>query len=164
MSVYRAKGVLTGTIEPENVATANDFLHEDKMAEWVAANASLEGLLVWLVWDLASDGHAYTITAVTTRDLDDDELKRLSEECSGQNSDGLGESFEQQDFAWDEDSADEDCGECNGRGWVRELDDDGDDVQVDCGSCGGDGTFYHDGGRMISFDWETNKLDWERVK
>jgi hypothetical protein len=164
MAVYRTKGVLTGTIAPENVAAAQEYLHEDDMVMYVAANASLEGVLEWIVWDLASDGHKWTVTAITTRELDDDELKRLSSEVSGQNSDGHGENFEQQDFAWDEDDDDEDCGECSGNGWVREQDDDGDDVQVDCGECGGYGQIEHDGGRMISFDWQSNDCAFERVK
>lgn len=163
MSVYQTTGVLTGHIKAENIGAANDYLHEPKMAEYVAANANLEGLLVWLVWDLAADGHAYTITAVTTRDLDDDELQRLSDECSGQNSDGHGEGFEQQEFAWDEEAVEpRDCDNCQGSGEVSSGSDD--EIKA-CGECGGDGSFDDgDDGRMISFDWETNKLPWTKIK
>jgi hypothetical protein len=160
MPVYRTKGVLTGTIEADNVAQAQEYLHEDDMAKYVSANADLEGVLEWIVWDLASDGHHWTVTAVTTRELSGDELKRLSSEVSGQNSDGLGESFEQQPFAEiDEEDTEEDCGVCGGSGA-------GPDAEPDeyCINCGGDGVVYRDAWGMISFDWESNDCAFERVK
>ena len=39
------------------------------------------------------------VQVVTTRDLTDDESKRISSWVRGQNSDGLGEGFEQQWFS-----------------------------------------------------------------
>ena len=147
MAVYRTKGVLTGYIASENVSKAQAYLKEDAMVEYVAANTELTDALEWISWDLDSDGHHWTVTAVTSRVLDDDELKRLSEEVSGQNSDGLGESFEQQDFAWETNDDDE----CDGR----------DDCE---GGCEGWGCSNENDGRMISFDWEKNDCSFERVK
>ena len=164
MPIYKTKGVLTGTIVPENVATADAYLREHDMTQFL--DVSIAKPIEHIEWKLEADGHNWNVTAFTKRELNDDELRVLREWVSGQNSDGLGESFEQQDFAWEEnDDADEECGECYGNGWVRELDDDGDDVQVDCSSCDGDGYFQRDDdGRMISFDWETNDCAFVRIK
>lgn len=161
MPIYKTQGVLTGTIQPENVAVADAYLRQHDMTQFLAE----EKLPVeYIEWKLEADGHSWNVTAFATRAMNADELRVLSEWVSGQNSDGLGESFEQQDFAWDEDDDEDECSACNGDGWVHEPDDDGDDVQVDCGECSGDGYFERDGGRMISFDWQTNDCAFTRFK
>lgn len=135
---YRTTGTLTGTIDRENVGEAQAYLTEDDMAKYL--DPPLEGVIAVLQWNLHADGHNYHIDAYALRELTDEELVLLSQECSGQNSDGLGESFEQQDFAWEEDECDEDD---------------------DCpGGCEGYGC---ESGRMIHFDWESNELPWSRI-
>jgi hypothetical protein len=164
MPVYRTSGKLTDTIQRENVGEAQAYLHQHDMTGYVASNASLEGLLEFVEWNLDGNGHDYSITVVSNRELTDDELKRLSEECSGQNSDGLGEGFEQQDFAWVDngDNEEEECSQCSGSG----LEGDNEDgEEVECSNCDGAGYFEHDDeGHMVSFDWKTNELPWTRVR
>jgi hypothetical protein len=162
MPVYRTKGVLTGTIEPENVAKADAYLREFDMTEFLDNGLAL--VVEHIEWKLDADGHNWNVTAFASRPLDTTELKELSSWVSGQNSDGLGESFEQQDFAETQDDSEEDCPDCSGDGWTRELDDDGDDVQVDCERCDGSGILEREDYGMISFDWQTNDCAFERVK
>lgn len=166
MPVYRTSGHLTGTILPENVPTAQRYLtHEHggaprNMQRYL--DPPLRDRVVFLEWNLSADGHNYTITAVTNKLLTEEELKQLSSECSGQNSDGLGEGFEQQDFAWvDDGEEDETCYDCDGSGRI-ELENGDTDV---CGTCDGEGVFYGniDNGHMISFDWKTNELPWTQI-
>lgn len=98
-AIYHTKGTLTGTIDQDNVPAAQDYLTRDDMTQYVAPNAGLDGVLVRIEWNLHSDGYNYHVEAVCDRELSDAELKQLSDEVSGQNSDGLGEGFEQQEFA-----------------------------------------------------------------
>ena len=128
MSVYRTHGTLTGTIERENLAAAQAFLTQANMTEYI--DPSVEDVVQFVEWTLEHDGHHYTVTVMTTRDLTADESSAISGWISGQNSDGLGESFEQQPFA-----EQGDCGECEGC-----------DEFTECEAYG-----------MISFDWPTNK-------
>jgi hypothetical protein len=106
-AIYRTTGTLTGTIERDNVGLAQDYLRQDNMAQYL--DEPLRSLVVRLEWNLHNDGHNYHVEAICNRELTDDELRVLSLEVSGQNSDGLGESFEQQDFAEQYDEDEEDC-------------------------------------------------------
>lgn len=156
MPIYRTKGVLTGTIEPDNVAKADNYLREFDMTEFLDENC---GPIEHIEWKLGPDGHQWNVTAFTRAPLTPDELKQLSEWVSGQNSDGLGESFEQQDFAeLDNEDEETDCSQCDGSGVF------GDDDELDCTRCGGDGVVYHESFGMISFDWEKNLCTFERIK
>lgn len=130
MPIYQTTGTLTDTILEENVEAAQAFLTDDDMTQYIHPDA-LQEAVDKIEWKLHDDGHTYHITAVTNRTLGPTELGELGSWVSGQNSDGLGESFEQQDFAW----YDEECGECGDNGWGCE-----------CGL-----------GHMISFDWKTNQ-------
>ena len=163
MPLYETKGHLTGTIAPENVSAAQAYLTEPNMADYL--DEPLRGVVLFQQWQLDANGHDYKVIAVTNRELTEAELKLLADNTSGQNSDGHGEGFEQQDFAWDEDeSYEENCGYCSGRGTVTEVDD-GDITERDCDECDGAGVFGADGeGRMISFDWETNDCTYVRVR
>lgn len=106
-AIYRTEGVLTGTIERENLAEAQAYLTEDDMTQFL--DEPLKSAVALIRWNLNSDGNSYYVEAICHRELDDAELKQLADWTSGQNSDGLGEGFEQQDFAWDRgDSYDDD--------------------------------------------------------
>ena len=131
MAIYESTGKLTGTIERENLEAAQDYLTQDDMTQYV--DGSIRGAVESVEWRLGFDGSSYSVRAVTNRELTDDELRVLAEWTSGQNSDGLGESFEQQDFAW-----------------VEGPDPDEDED-------------YYEDGHMVSFDWKTNKSTFTRV-
>lgn len=141
-AIYQTKGHLTDAIPDDGISKAQAYLVEDDMTayatdpQWGISWA--KGVLVLLEWKLDGNGYDYTVRATTTRELNEAEQKELSEYVSGQNSDGLGEGFEQQDFAW----VSEDCDECgyNG-GWGCQ-----------CGQ-----------GHMCSFDWQENELPWTRI-
>jgi hypothetical protein len=135
MPLYRSTGKLTGTIEPENVAAAQEYLDEP-MAQYL--DPPLQGVVEVLTWTLDGNGRDYRVDAFALRELTEAELKKLAEEVTGQNSDGLGEGFEQQAFAEEE----TECGECGGceAGWGCD-----------------------EPGNMISFDWKTNDSAFTRV-
>lgn len=135
---YRTSGTLTGTIEPENVGVAQEYLTSDDMTQYI--DDSIASAVFHVAWNLHADGHNYHIDAFCVRELTQDEQRVLSEWCSGQNSDGLGEGFEQQDFAWNTEG---ECGDCEGCSEGYECDD--------------------EGGSMISFDWQKNELPWTLV-
>lgn len=138
---YRTTGTLTGTIEPENVAQAMAYLVQDDMTQYLLdptwGEQELIGVVEHVRWQLNPDGHTWYVEALTTRELTEGENRALAQWVSGQNSDGLGEGFEQQDFAWNKC---EGCEACDENPWD------------DCGE-----------GVMTSFDWQTNELSWERV-
>lgn len=136
--LYRTTGHLTGHIEPANVGIAQAYLVEHDMTQFV--DDSVEAKVAHVEWHLHADGHNYHVDVKTIKPLNDDELRVMGEWISGQNSDGLGEGFEQQEFA--EEQADE-CGDCedceNG---------------YECDRAYG----------MISFDWQTNKSELKLVE
>lgn len=70
-----------------------------------------------IYWYLTSPYKGY-IKVVANRELTDSESKFISEFISGQNSDGLGESFEQQDFAISSYDEDEDYSEMCSFDWA----------------------------------------------
>lgn len=148
--IYETKGTLTGTIAPENVSRAQEYLTEDDMTQYL--DDELKGVVLFQQWQLGADGHHYTVIAVTSRELAEDELKLLADNTSGQNSDGLGESFEQQDFAETHDEGEEDCDDCEGGGYI--ISDEG--LSAGCERCDGQGFFERENYGMISFDWQTN--------
>lgn len=154
---YRTTGTLTDSIPHHLIADAQEYLQEPDMTEYLD-NDWMQESIVFIGWTLSGDGYNWRVDAYTTRELRDDELKELSAWVSGQNSDGHGEGFEQQDFAWrDESAEDEDCYQCSGTG---RSDDDTDDCMV----CEGDGVIYgEEDGHMCSFDWEKNPCTFERV-
>lgn len=96
MPIYKSTGTLTGYVN--DVRLAQEYLTDDDMTQYL--EGSLAEAVEHVEWQLAGDGHKYSVVAITKRELSDDELKELASWTSGQNSDGLGEGFEQQDFAW----------------------------------------------------------------
>jgi len=143
MPLYETKGTLTGTIEPENILKAQAYLTDDDMTRYLTSDSDTpwaKGVVELIRWNLSANGHDYTVTVFALRELTEGELKQLSSWVSGQNSDGLGEGFEQQEFAENHDG---ECGEC----WACEVGD----------AC------ENDYAGMISFDWEKNKLPFAQV-
>lgn len=133
MPIYQSTGQLTDAIPHEHVEAAQAYLAQDDMTQYV--DESIAGAVERVEWRLHHNGRDYTVEAVTSRELTDDELRVLAEWTSGQNSDGLGECFEQQDFAW-----------------VEGPDPDEDEDED-----------YYEDGHMVSFDWKTNKSTFTRV-
>ena len=126
---------------------AREYLREDDMTQYLINDLDYLKLtrlqpsdIVNIQWDLQDEqyGLIYLDTAI---DLTDDELAKISEWVSGQNSDGLGEGFEQQDFA-------------SGEDWEEyEYEDEDGDTQTD----------YEEVITMASFDWETNSYTFEKI-
>lgn len=142
MPIYETKGTLTEAI-PSDVSLAQAYLTSDDMTPILHGFSDVPNptVIEHIEWKLEADGYHWSVRAFTIAELTEVQLKELSSWVSGQNSDGLGEGFEQQDFAWSEE-------ECNA------LD--------DCeGGCEGYGC---DDGHMISFDWKTNDCAFERIK
>jgi hypothetical protein len=99
--IYRTAGQLTDRLPSESVTLAQAYLSSDDMTRYL--DPPLSDAVVRIAWVLDGDGRGYFVEAITSRELTDDELARLASWVSGQNSDGLGEGFEQQDFCWIED-------------------------------------------------------------
>lgn len=93
-NIYSTSGTLTNSVQ--DLADAQAYLSQDDMTQYI--DASLVGVVVDINWSLTDD-FSWKVTVVTVRELTDVESASLSEWISGQNSDGLGEGFEQQPFA-----------------------------------------------------------------
>ncbi len=126
--VYGTHFSLTGTVN--DVEAAKEYLTEPPMTKFLTeALPEIKDKVANIEWILNDNGYEGDILLVANEPLDDYELYKISNWIEGQNSDGIGESFEQQQFAyttWDD--------------W-----DDEDDEFVDLGD-----------GEMISFDWVSN--------
>ena len=79
---------------------AKAYLEEDDMVQYFKdrANDELRNKVISIDWVLEDDESGY-IQVVTNSVLTDEEQKEISDWIAGQNSDGLGEGFEQQPFA-----------------------------------------------------------------
>lgn len=75
---------------------AQEYLTEDDMLQYF--DSSFKEDILSIVWDLKTVNSGI-IELVTKRKLTEAELNEVSSWVSGQNSDGLGEGFEQQWFA-----------------------------------------------------------------
>lgn len=98
-------------------------------------NEEIKRKLQSIKWHLVDYGSGY-IEVISNEELAENELDEISEYIRGQNSDGIGESFEQQDFA------NYDAGQYDSYGnklSVWDLDDD-----------------YEEDWIMASFDWDRN--------
>lgn len=128
---------------------AQEYLTEDDMTEYLKEDlddsctyfklpmAHLKDKIEHIEWHLTSENEGY-IELITSEEIPQAELDQISEWVSGQCSDGLGEGFEQQDFANYENS--DWCGN-------RYDEDDCEDMWV-----------------MASFDWKTNKYFFSRYE
>lgn len=156
---------------------AVNYLTEDDMTKYLKDDEDIpyatRGAIISVDWELKDVNHGY-INLYSTRELTEQELEPISSWVRGQNSDGLGEGFEQQDFA---DYFDEDAYHSDHEWWEERyqdacdeyanLDEDAKDEwdseddyasryagnepyeEDDC---------YH---TMCSFDWKTNEYLFE---
>lgn len=127
---YVYSGQLTGTVN--DVAAAQAYLAEDNMTRYLEDVAPS---VLDIRWELDADGHNYRVIAISHRELTLKENEELTEWVRGQHSDGLGEGFEQQDFATDEEPEEPEYDEDDESTWCGDMD------QFD----------------MVSFDWKTNR-------
>ena len=129
MFTYRTYFNLTNAVN--DFEEARQYLIADNMTTYLKSDSRIpENVrsavddIVWILKDIAS-GY---IELTANRSLSTQELESISKFVSGQNSDGLGEGFEQQDFACYED---EGLTGYEGDDWDNEM-------------------------IMASFDWQTN--------
>lgn len=136
MFTYRTYFNLTNAVN--DFEEARKYLTEDNMTTYLKGDSripedvrSAVDNIVWILKDIAS-GY---IELTANRSLSTQELESISKFVSGQNSDGLGEGFEQQDFAFYED---EGLVGYEGEEWDNEM-------------------------ITASFDWQTNNYLFEKV-
>jgi hypothetical protein len=96
MITYQTSGVLTEPVSNFDVDIAQAYLSEHDMADFLPER--LINVVVSVEWRLTGTS-AWTVTAQSNVRLTSAELEALASWVSGQNSDGLGEGFEQQAFA-----------------------------------------------------------------
>ena len=143
MYIYRTYFKL---VEPViDLNEAREYLTEDDMVQYLKGDDRQDPNttkdVTKITWILQDEQSGY-IELEATRELEDYELSKISDWVSGQNSDGLGEGFEQQDFACydiDEDGYPID----SNRMWDYE----GETETV-----------------MASFDWHSNQYKFELYK
>ena len=107
MKTYRTNFNLTNCVTDFNAAY--EYLTEDDMTKYLKADVESRGYyglaydIHSIKWILTDDDCGY-IELITIRELTIAELDEVSDWVRGQNSDGLGEGFEQQWFAeiWDD--------------------------------------------------------------
>lgn len=101
-STYTTAGSLTNPVN--DLAAARAYLVQEDMSQYAPDGLPIHSIC----WDLTNDS-SWKVTVVTERELTADESATLSDWILGQNSDGLGEGFEQQPFAEEDDEDDEYC-------------------------------------------------------
>jgi len=124
-----------------DVSEARNYLSSDDMTQYMRYDDRIKDFyhkIDKIEWILRNEQSGY-IELKTNSELTEKELLQVSDWVSGQNSDGLGEGFEQQSFA---------CYEDNDYYGYNE-DEDYDD--------------YEDNFVMASFDWRTNDYIFELI-
>lgn len=151
---YRTPFHLTG--EVCDLDAAQGYLTEDDMTEYLKEDlddsctyfklpmAHLKDKVKHIEWHLVTEDEGY-IELIATEEIPQAELDQISEWVSGQCSDGLGEGFEQQDFANYEAG--------NHDSWGGDYEDEDWDADDE-----------NDGWTMCSFDWKTNKYIFSRYE
>ena len=138
--IYQTEFSLTNPVN--NFSAAQRYLQEDDMTKYLKDRLEYDksdidsACIEKIEWELLYDD-AGVITLITTKELTKAQLDEISDWVRGQNSDGLGEGFEQQEFA--------------------EVYDDA-DVEDDWGG------YFSDVIDMASFDWQTNKYKFSLMK
>lgn len=103
--LYRTYFDLSDNIPDEHWMKARKYLDEDNMANYLPDELSEKIILIQ--YDLITNNRGF-INIISNALLTQEELIALKNELDGQNSDGLGEGFEQQEFAELRNSEDED--------------------------------------------------------
>lgn len=94
---YKTSGQLTEPVT--DLTAAREYLAKPNMVDYIKyCDESLVPVVHDITWDL-TDESSWVVRVITTRELTQAESAKLSDWISGQNSDGLGEGFEQQAFA-----------------------------------------------------------------
>lgn len=96
--------VLTDNADAIEEAIAREQATEINMADYVSDHADIKGKLVFAEWGVEErQGMLYgKIDCYLAEELTPEETERLREAITGQNSDGLGEGFEQREIPIDE--------------------------------------------------------------
>lgn len=136
MYIYRTYFKLTACVNDFDEAAK--YLKEDNMVQYIKGDITVpedvQTSIISIDWILKELDSGY-IELKTNKALSAKELESISEWVSGQCSDGLGEGFEQQDFANYQDE----------------------------GLSGYDESDWDDEWIMASFDWQTNKYIFEFI-
>ena len=103
--LYRTYFDLSDNIPDKHWMEARKYLDEDNMANYLPDELSEKVILIQ--YDLITNNKGF-INIISNALLTQEELIELKNELDGQNSDGLGEGFEQQEFAELHNSEDED--------------------------------------------------------
>lgn len=125
--IYRTNFNLTYPVNDFDAAYS--YLTEDDMTEYLLDDDRGCSKVESIRWELVDEQSGY-IEVITNELLTDDEKKNISDWIRGQNSDGLGEGFEQQRFAEYQEEED----------WYDEDEDE----------------YYEGEWVSASFDWSTN--------
>jgi len=172
--LYKTDFNLTGSVN--DFQAASDYLTEDDMTVYLKDDSRIpvevRDAIIHIEWELVDVNFGH-INLKANRELTEKELEYISDYVRGQNSDGLGEGFEQQDFAdeYDEDGFQSDLDQWEEyyqdgyNEWydLSDTDKDGYDDQDDYARkyaeerwgyepCETDDSYH----TMCSFDWESN--------
>ena len=102
---YDADGaILTENIDKIEDAIRSEQARELKMGEYISDHADIKGKVLFAEWSVEEHyGALYgRIDCYLTEELSPEETERLKDAITGQNSDGLGEGFEQREIRIDE--------------------------------------------------------------
>lgn len=129
---YKTRGKLEHPVSDLNAARAFLREHGVRLHQWIYPDEAQAGIHS-VMWDLL-DEESWEVTVIADTELQQQQINDLSDWISGQNSDGLGESFEQQPFAEHNEGGDH-SEEGEDEEWV-----------------------------VSSFDWQTNPCTLEQVQ
>ena len=102
---YEADGaILTENIDKIEDAIMSEQSRELKMGEYISDHADIKGKVLFAEWGVEEHyGALYgKIDCYLSEELSPEETERLKDAITGQNSDGLGEGFEQREIHIDE--------------------------------------------------------------
>ncbi len=137
MYVYRTKFSLEASVN--DFEAARDYLKQDEMKPYLKndkrCSEETYSKIISIDWILKDESSGY-IELKTESELTTDELDKISSWVRGQNSDGIGAGFSEQEFACYEDE----------------------------GLTGYEGDNWDNEYVMASFDWQSNEYKFELVQ